>query len=216
MARKIAASLALSEADTAYFCDLVEAEHARSAEGRQVALLRLRRSAEASEYHVLGTDAFRAVSDWYHFAILQLFVLKSFKEDAEWIASSLRISPLEAKNALERLERLEMLERSKTGKLKPVKDFVASPDGIPSAAIRKFHRQILEKAAASLEEQDIKNRSHSANFFPLDRRDLNRAKDTLKRFRRRFVKTFGKSSPEAVYCLSMQLFELTATGEPHA
>ena len=209
-ARKIGQRLELNETDLAYFSDLAEAEHARSAVKRKTAQLRLQQSALASEYHVLTTDAFRAIADWYHIAILQLFHLRSFQQDPEWIAAALKISPDEASAALDRLLRLEMLNQTKNGKLVPAREFVATTDGVPSQAIKKFHQQVLECALRSVQEQSVDQRGLSANIFALEKSHLPRAKEVLKRFRRRFVKEFSKpQKKDSVYCLSMQLFEMT-------
>ena len=95
-------------------------------------------------------DAFQSVADWHHFAILSLFALDGFRPDAAWIGKALGISEREATSALERLKRLKFLEES-GGKLKRAKEYLQTTDGVPSTAIRHFHKQILEKAMAALE-----------------------------------------------------------------
>ena len=41
------------------------------------------------------------------------------------------------------LERLELIEKRKNGDYRLVQDYFASPDGVPSEAIKKFHKQMI-------------------------------------------------------------------------
>src|SRR4051812_6449760 len=44
------------------------------------------------DYQRLSEDMFTAISDWHHFAILDLTLIKNFKSDPAWIAKKLDIS----------------------------------------------------------------------------------------------------------------------------
>jgi uncharacterized protein (TIGR02147 family) len=209
VAARIAALIKLKQDDAEYFCDLVEVEHARSAEKRKLAKVRLEERELDSTYWTLQNDAFHLIADWYHFAILQLVEMKSFNRNSRWIALTLGISRGEAEAAVARLVRLGVLVENKT-RLNRSKDFVATTDGVPSSAIRKFHRQVLEKAIVALDKQSIEQRNYSSNFVTISKTDLPRAKDMMKRFRRRFVSELSANDEkDGVYCLSMQFFELT-------
>ena len=50
--------------------------------------------AYSSDYNLLDLDSFAVISDWYHFAILDLTLLKTFKSDSNWIAQKLSIQRL--------------------------------------------------------------------------------------------------------------------------
>jgi hypothetical protein len=110
-----------------------------------------------------------------------------------------------------------MAERNSEGRLVKAKDFFASPDGIPSAAIRKFHYQILDKATVALQVQSLDQRSFSANIFNLDKTRVKQAKARLVRFRRKFMKDFGSEANEnvEVFCFSQQLFSLMSSRKPY-
>ena len=62
---------------------------------RELARIRLQKTA-VPEYQQLQMDTFRVISDWYHFGILELTYLKSFKSDPRWIAKALGITEIEA------------------------------------------------------------------------------------------------------------------------
>lgn len=208
LAEKMAKRLDFNKQEIEIFCDLVESEHARSPAKRQFAKLKLQKYV-TPEYGQLQLDAFKAISDWYCFPILELTKLKTFKNNENWIAKALDITPTEAKAAIERLQRLNLLEL-KDGKLVPTENFTATPNDIPSDAIKKAHQQLLEKAIASLFLQPIEKRDYSAVVMGIEPRRLPEAKALIKDFRRNFTRLLSESeSNKDVYCLSMQFFNLT-------
>lgn len=210
VAERIAGLIGLSAEERAYFCDLAEMEHARSAEKRELAKLRLQQRDLDQSYWALQADAFQIVSDWHHFGIVQLLELPNFRNDPKWMARALGVSKDDVETAVERLLRLGVIEESKS-RLRKTKDFVGTTDGVPSSAIRKFHAQVLSKAMRALTDQTVENRSFSANFMTIDKAKLPEAKEMMRKFRRRFVTQVCEAGQNrnSVYCLSMQLFELT-------
>ncbi len=129
----------------------------------------------------LSADLFRVVSDWYCFAILNLFDTVAFRADPKWIGSRLGISPAEAKLALERLERVGLTRRVK-GRLERDAAFVISSSGIPSEAIRSYHKQVLTKAMQALETQPVNERDITGLGIALDTRDLPDLIGELRKF----------------------------------
>lgn len=212
-AEKLGRRLGWGPAEIESFVDLVESEHARSQAAREIAKGRLeQRQALFSD---LGIDAFRAISDWYHFALMELTRVKGFQSAAGWIARALGISSHEASGAVERLRRLELLE-DRDGKLAATGNYFANAAGVPSEAVRNFHRQVLAKASDALTFQDVSERDFSALVLAIDEADLPRAKEFIKRFRDQFDSEFSKSPrPTRVYGLGIQLFALQEKNVPH-
>jgi hypothetical protein len=86
---------------------------------------------------------------------------------------------------------------------------VTKADGIPSEAGRKFHSQMLEKAADALHSQSISERYISSALIPFDSSDLPQASQVLQNFRKSFSGNFDRTKKkEAVYCLGVQLFRV--------
>lgn len=211
-ARGLARELKLSDKETEFFCDLVESQDARGRLTRDLARIRLRKHDIDQSFHSLGADSFQVVSDWYHFAILQLIGVKGFKNDPGWIAKALEITRSEAREALERLKRLGLIEE-REGELKVLREYVSAGDGVPSSAIRKFHAQVLERAIGALETQTLEERYVSTVFIPIDRANLEAAGRWIRAFRRKFSNKVnalaGPDGANAVYCLSMQFFDVS-------
>lgn len=205
----LAAVLGFNELERARFIDLVEIQHARSREVREAA--RKRAKLSLVQYQMVSMDTFKAIADWYHYAILELSQLENFESNGQWIAGRLGISVEASRAAVERLIRVGLMETDSHGKWRAVTEYTASPDGIPAEAIRLFHKQILEKAIEAIPRQSIEHRDLSSMVMTIDKTRMNEAKEFIRDFRREFDRKFG-GSPEGieVYCLAIQLLSLEA------
>lgn len=67
--------------------------------------------------HLLDFESFSAVSDWVHFAILEMVRLKDFSPDFGWMARRLAVPPLRVRLAVERLLERDLLRRDPSGGL---------------------------------------------------------------------------------------------------
>ena len=173
----------------------------------------------------LTMDLFHVVSDWYCFAILSLADTQDFNSDPKKIARRLGITEMECKIAVERLERVGLIERieparqDRKSSAKPgyfhfraTPDYVLSPQGIPSEAVRNYHRQILEKAARALDEQSVDEREIAGTTFAIDPKDLPKIKKELHRLLDRLAAESakpGSARRTEVYHLEAALFRLS-------
>jgi uncharacterized protein (TIGR02147 family) len=207
---EVAKKLGFSASETEYFADLVESEHARSQVKKNLAKIRLNKH-ENKTHQLVQLDTFKLISDWYHFAILELLTLKCAQHKVSWISESLQISEYEAQSAIERLIRLGFLIVKK-GKWLPADENSVTTAEISSDAIRRFHAQILTKAIQALNLQPIEERDFTTLTLAFSRGQMQDAKDELKKLRRDFVKKFGSSEQsDSVYCLAFQFFQLTSS-----
>ncbi len=204
---QVAQALELSAGQAEHFADLVAKEHARNPQDREAAARRVQERLQSSVQSIT-LDGFRAISDWHHLALLELISLPNFTNDTAWMSQRLGVSELTIVEALDRLERLALIERLKGG-IRLTEDFSAIGTDTPSQAIRKFHRQILEKALVALETQTIEERESSSTVFAINKEDLPKAKKKLLQFRREFSRLLSTSPKKNnVYCLSIQFFNL--------
>lgn len=206
-AEEISKNLGMNQEETTLFCVLVQKKHARSKIVRTEADDKLKDI--KATYQDLSLDHFRIIADWYHFAIMELTLVDGFKSDPRWIARSLDIKEIEAKLAIERLLKLEMLVKDKKGNLKLTGSFFADPRGVPSEALRNFHRQLLKKATDALDTQRLDERDVSSTILAIDKTLVPEAKADLKKFRENFDKKYSNSeNKNKVYCLGIQFFNL--------
>ena len=210
VAEDIARKLNLTEAKKEWFCHSVGAQHARSSKERDNFKERIQKyQSEARIHSEIQLEYFKVISDWYHFAILELTYLESFENRPEWIADILGISEGQAESAIERMKSLGLM-KEENGKLVDTFKFLATPSDVPSESLRKFNRQLMELATNALEEQDVHNREIASNIFSIDKENIPVFKEKLRTFRRELEHEASKSKKkDAVYCLGMQFFELT-------
>lgn len=163
-------------------------------------------SRNQAAFSSLELDKFLAISDWYHFALLDLTEIKGFTADFAWIANRLGISKYEAEIAVDRLIRLGLLEKTSANNLKKTKN--CRIESIPSSAIRKFHCQMIKKALKSIEEQKFEQRDISGTTFSVDPSKLDEAKKRIREFREEMNEFFSTGKKQNIYQLNIQLFQL--------
>ena len=170
----------------------------------------------AHEFAQLSADTFRVISDWYHYAILELTTLHQFHGNTAWIARTLGITVSEVNIAVERLVRLEFLEIDKNGKWKDVSGNITTVGNeFTAAAFRNLQKQILRMAAEAMEKVPMEERDQSSLTLAVDARLLPKAKEKIKKFRRE-LSAFLQSSEkrDRVYQVSLSLYPVTKIGSP--
>jgi uncharacterized protein (TIGR02147 family) len=168
---------------------------------------------ETSEpnFRQIAYDHFQIISDWYHFAILELAALDNFEPNVRWIAKALGITTAEAQAAVERLIRLDYLLVTPKGTWK-VRDGFTTTLGTEEtgAALQQMQKQVLEMAIKALETVPVNRRDQSTMTMAIDSSRLPAAKDKVKKFRRELCAFLeGGKTKDNVYQLSISLYPLT-------
>lgn len=209
-AKKISSKLNLTDKKKKWFYLSVGSLHSRSEKEKDQFKKRIfELKEEAKVYSEINLDFFSVISEWYHFGILELINLTHFKNDIQWIASTLDITPDQVMTAIQRMKKLDLI-KEEHGQLKSNFKFLATPSEIPSEALKKQHTEIMQKALVALKTQSVETREFSVNKMTINKSQLPHLKERLKDLRREFVFQAEKDSyKDAVYCLSMQFFSLT-------
>ena len=175
-AKNVSTKLGFSPKEAQYFSLLVMESDARSKKKRILAVAKLSQHRFSQNKDcLLNQDVFKVIADWYHFAILELTQLKSFKNDPYFISKKLEINVKVAESAIERLIRLKLLIIDKNGCLQASDEFTDVLSGPPSDAVKKFHEQILRKTLLALNSQPVTQRDFSTTILAFDRRHLIKA-----------------------------------------
>lgn len=208
-AQMIADNLKLSAKEKELFINLVNVRHARSQLVKNAAKEKLNQNNLYSSFSELSLESFKIISDWYHFAILELTEVSDFNSEVTWVAKRLDISTEMTENAIERLIDFGLLERNSDGLLVQTHKSLSTPSGVPSSEIKKHHRQILAKAEDSLIQDPIATRDFSAITFAIPESAFEEIQNEIKIFRRRISdKYLNHNNKERVYSLAIQLFPL--------
>ncbi|MES2769587.1 MAG: TIGR02147 family protein [Bdellovibrionota bacterium] len=162
------------------------------------------------KYSLLSKDLFAAISDWYHFAILDLTLLKNFDSNPSWIAQQLGISVTEVSIAIDRLKRLELLAEQDSKLVKTQMSFSNYKEGDTSAAHKEYQRQIVEKSLHAIDgcPQDLKD--ITSMTIAGNSKKLIEVKDVIKKFRRELAAFMEDGDGDAVFHLAVQLYPVTS------
>jgi len=165
-----------------------------------------------NNYEQLAIDSFAIISDWHHYAILELIGVDNFISDINWIAKSLGIRSVEAKIAIDRLIRVGLVEVSDDGEYIDVSGGKSTniSNDMTHGALRKMQKQLLEKSIECLEKIPYEKRNNTSMTMGIDTRKLPEAFEEIKKFRRKMGKFLGDvNHKDQVYNLSIALYPLS-------
>jgi len=210
--RKFAKGLSLAEREAVYFENLVFLNQAKDQEEAQFFEKNLKMIRAQDDRSLLSRDQYEVLSKWYPLVIKELALMEKFYAKPKWIAARLdyRITPEQAKEAVNLLVRLKLIKvNSKDSRIRVTKQSLQTPDVTHSDAVVQFHKQMLDLAKESIDQQSSKDRCFSALTVAVQKKDLAEAFKRIHKFRNELDTYFGKSKPyDSVYQLNMHLFRL--------
>jgi transcriptional regulator with XRE-family HTH domain len=167
-----------------------------------------------STFRQVQFDRFLVISEWYHFAILELLKIEGFEFSPAGIATALGISVNQANFALQRLERTGFLERNEQGGFQDA--FGGNAGYIQGdrdhRALRDLQINFLQLAIERLRDTAPEERDNTALTMAIRRERLPEAKRKLKEFRRAFAADLESGAgKDSVYQLVLGFFPLTKT-----
>lgn len=184
---------------------------------KEISKIRTQREAKKNEgyknFAELDLEVFEVLSQWYYFAILELFELTSFQQDFDWIAKKLTLTRFQVKDALTRLIKLGFIIETKTGhwQLNPQAHFTTSfKKNVSGPLAKNFQKEALKISAQALENIPIEKREHSSVIFAIDEKDLDEAKERIKKFRKEMTHFFNlKNKKTSIYQIQIGLYPLS-------
>lgn len=161
----------------------------------------------------LTVDMFNIISDWYHDAILELSRIKGFQATPEYISKKLGITVFEARTAIERLIRVGLVEVNEKGQwIETLGDNTTAVNvDTTNFALRNLQKQVLEKSIRALEDVPKVHRDHSCMTMAINSKDLQEAKEKIKKFRHELMSYMQKNTSkyDEVYQLAVSFYPLT-------
>lgn len=207
-ALKVSRAMGLNPAETKHLLHLAQVEKSREWN------IETRLTVEAAPLNAssIDDDVFHLVSEWFYFAVLNLVDTADFRWNSIYIAKRLGITRTQAKTAMERLLRLKLVRKNESGRFIGTNEMLFSTAGVPSEAIRQYHKQLLKKASDALEFQPVQERDISGIGFAVDPKELDAIRREILEFQERLVAKYRKGKLREVYHLEMALFRLTLGG----
>lgn len=209
---KFAKALHLGVEETKFFRSLVQMNQAKSHQDKQFhasQILKMRRYRKAFPLKLIQYELF---AKWYLTVILEMVTLAEFKEDPEWIASKIypEITPAEAKKGIADLMQIGLLKRDANGRLVQGEPIVSSQDGITSSALSSFHREMMARAAESIERVPREHRDLNTFTFSASPETFEKLKELLVNYRKEAMEIISSDSGKRqnVYLLAHYFFPL--------
>lgn len=164
------------------------------------------------KYKPISNKKISLLQKWYYVAVLDLMTCADFKSDYQWIARRLGILQGEAEEAVDVLKKLDIIENHKTGwRKKSLK--LRIPTARSQEEIRKFHKQMIEKALTELQfktqQENFEKRVIAGITFAGNPKKLNRAKEKLNEVLHEIASDLMEGECTEVYQLNFQFFPLT-------
>ena len=200
-------ALNLSEKDKQELIDIVKSEQALN--NKKSNDNDIQKPGKGEQSYQLSLDTFAIISKWYHFGITQLMNLDGYKSDFNWMAKMLDITAFEVSQAIERLRRVGLIDIDENGEYYRTKSSFKSSDDIVSQGLREFHREILAKATDSLENDSVKDRDISSMTIAVNKEQIPKAKEEIRKFQNKMVKLLQKGNKAQVYNLGINLIPIS-------
>jgi uncharacterized protein (TIGR02147 family) len=162
-------------------------------------------------FNVLGEDAFKVISDWHYYAILELTYCDEFQGNIQWIGKVLGLSFAVTLDAVERLKRLNYLEVTSEGKwIDCLGDSNNLGNEFKAPAFTEHQRQVLKKALEALDKTSYEKRVQSSMTVAVSKEKVAEAKSRILNFIEE-LDAFLKSGPtkDEVYTISFSLFPMS-------
>lgn len=206
----IAEKLGLNQTEKEFFVLSAQAQHARGQKAKDQATLALdKKLTPAKRSKLLEVKEFEKAHNWYHMALLELMELSDCEHSVEWFAKKLKLKKIIVKNAIERLEKIGWIIHENGIYQSRFNESETTFD-VPSAAIKKYHEEILNKASESLTLDSVLEREFLSMTLAFSQDQMSDAKEAIRQFQKDFADKFYPKEKEkdSVYQLSVQLFRL--------
>lgn len=204
LATKMSNNLKLKPQEKKFFLDTILATSARNRQVRKLASKRIEKAKKSKLLLELQEEQFKIISDWYHAAILELTQIDSFHKSPDWIAQTLGISEVQAKEAVTRLKKVGLIQVRSDGA------WEIHPDAYQtfsksSLAVRKFHQQIMSMAAQSIAHDPALERECQAMIVAIPKKSLPKFSEKMRDFLRDCWEDIGDDEKDSLYSFSVQL-----------
>lgn len=164
------------------------------------------------QYVALDSDAFHLISDWWHFALLNLVKTRNFTPSVAWMAERLALSRTVVNEAWRRLFRLQYLEKSGKQVVRR-QPRLKTTDDVMDLSIRRAHIEDLKLIERGILNYPVDLREVSSITMAIKVKDIARAKEMIRTFRDEFCDSIESGSADEVYRLSIAFFPLTSSGK---
>lgn len=158
---------------------------------------------------LLDESYYKIISEWEHFAILELFNIDDFLKTKEDIPNWLDLTPNRVEVVISNLIFAKLISINENGYLNKIHEDVKTTHDIKSQALRDSHKETLSMGLKKIDEVELELRDFSSITLAIDPEKIPEAKTLIKDFRKKInsLSEFGK--PKVVYQLAVQFYPMS-------
>ncbi len=214
-ANKVVQGLGLEDDERRFFLDLVNLDQASDSEQKNAAFERVSASQRFRQARRIDAGMFEYLSRWYLPAIREMAARPDFRDDPKWISNQLfpPVPHADVASALATLFDLGLLVREGDRVTRGEPTWTTGHE-VRSLAIGNYHRQMLERAAASIDEVPRELRDLSSLTVVVEQDTIGELKERVHEFRESLIERCERDrGREIVYQIGIQLFPLSNWSE---
>lgn len=160
---------------------------------------------------ILDESYYKALAEWEHFAVLELFEITGFQCDPGDIATRMKITKNRAEVVMQNLLMCGLLTKDSEGKISRTHASVRTTEDVKSQALTESHKETLQMGLVKLEETEVSLRDYSSTTVAIDLKKLPEAKTIIREFRQKMAALLRDGDKTDLYQLAIQFFPLTDT-----
>ena len=181
--------LKLSAREERYLQMLVAFNNAKRPSEREKHLKQILSLRLTNEEYRIEDKKLQFFDKWYYPVIKELAVILDFKDDFNKLARSCvpRITPSQAKNAVNFLVKNGFLIWEKDGTYRAAKAIVSTDREVDSAIVPKYHKATLKQCVEALESVKKEDRNYSSLTLLLSKELYEEFKEEIYHFRKKLL-----------------------------
>lgn len=159
----------------------------------------------------IADSQYEYYSHWYNPALYDLVALPGMRQDPRSLSKALkpRVPAVQVRHSLELLERLGFLRREGDRLVKGAPVVATAPE-VQSVAIYNYHRELIDIAKQSLEQDPGTVRNFTTVTMELNAQEYQIVVDMLTQFRKQALGVCGSTGPsDRIYQMNLQLFPVS-------
>jgi uncharacterized protein (TIGR02147 family) len=164
---------------------------------------------EADERFMLDESYHKVISEWEHYALLELFMLHNFESTIEEIIKRLGITQNRVNVVIDNLLNTGLLRMREDRSFENVHGHIRTTEDITNHALRDSHRETLEMGKKKLDEIEVELRDFSSTTVAVDLKKLPEAKAIIREFRKKMTALLRDGQKTEVFQLAIQFYPLT-------
>ena len=163
---------------------------------------------------MIEQQTFEAISQWYHYGILQLIRTEEYLENPDhshprWISKKLQVPINQVKLAIDRLLQLNLITLQENGFFKRTEEAISVKDkSVTTPALKNLQKDIRRRAISSIDDDPIEKRSMTSMTMAIDPDRMDEAKKLIEEFELKLSEFLETGTKKEVYQLSVSLFPI--------